>query len=65
MKINLKLLRVDKGKTLHEVSADIGLSVNTISKLERNEIVAKYENITKLYNYYGYELTPRKLEENE
>ena len=61
MKVNLKLLRVDKGKTLHEVSDEVGISVTTISKLERNEIVAKYENIIKLYNYYGYELVPRKL----
>ena len=65
MKVSLKLLRVDKGKTIREVAHENDLSVNTVVKAEKDEHSGMTSILIKLYNYYGYELVPRKLEENE
>ena len=65
MDIELKLLRVSRDLTLEEVSNATGLSINTILRLEKDEGKGQVVSLKTLYKFYGYELVPRKLEENE
>ena len=65
MKVNLRLLRADRDMSVEEVSRQCGIAGNTIRSLERNENQGLNETRNALYKFYGYELVPRKLDDNE
>ena len=65
MKVNLRLLRAERELSLEAVSKQSGLSINTIRSLEKDEDQGLNETRNALYKFYGYELVPRKLDDNE
>ena len=50
---NLLNLRKEKGKTLREVSADVGITAAAISAYEQGSKIPVLQNLVKLAEYYG------------
>lgn len=50
---NLLNLRKAKGKTLREVSADVGITAAAISAYEQGSKIPVLQNLVKLAEYYG------------
>lgn len=48
----LKSLRIKRGKTIEEVSNNLGVHFNTLSKYEKDSADMKLGLLIKLLNYY-------------
>lgn len=53
MNERLKELRIEKGKTLKEVSKEIGVSISAYSNYEQGIREPSYDILKKICMYYG------------
>ncbi|SMC45991.1 helix-turn-helix domain-containing protein [Pedobacter africanus] len=64
--MNFKQLRLMKGKTLRQVSADTGISNPYLSQIETGKIVnLSFKTVSKLLTYYGFTITITKEATND
>ncbi len=53
---NLRNLRKEKRLSLRKLSAEVGISHNTLAVYERNKAIPSLENALKICNYYNVPL---------